>query len=68
MLTSCFLFLQVLVRYSSFNMLQETLYQTSLQGIGRAVALLFSKEGAKVVISECVLSVSPKYMLVLNAP
>ena len=54
MLTSCFLCLQVLVRYSSFNMLQETLYQTSLQGIGRAVALLFSKEGAKVVISECV--------------
>ena len=26
-----------------------------MQGIGRAVALLFSKEGAKVVINECVL-------------
>lgn len=47
-------------------MLREKLFQTSLQGIGRAVALLFSKEGAKVVISECVLSVSPKNMLVMR--
>jgi hypothetical protein len=37
-----------------------------MQGIGREVALLFSKEGAKVVISECVLFISPKTMLVLK--
>jgi NAD(P)-dependent dehydrogenase (short-subunit alcohol dehydrogenase family) len=33
------------------------LYQIPMQGIGRATALLFSKEGAKVVISECVLAI-----------
>jgi 3-oxoacyl-[acyl-carrier protein] reductase len=35
-----------------------SLYRNTTQGIGRSAALLFAKEGAKVVVSECVLALN----------